>query len=311
MNITIEHLRCFQMVAQMENFSKAAAQLYMTQPSLSRMMASLEKEWDVALFIRTTRSVRLTPEGRRCLESAEKILEEYAMLEKKLRSMRHLRSGDLNIGYNSPSEPPVWFSQALFRMRDHYPSIHLSVKQNNTQESVKEVQNGDLDCAMVFEHKGSMPDDVEICKLDKTARYAMLPSSHPLAESEKVHISDLEGETLVVLADNERLTRTDLHTELKNQHINVARELEVRSITGMAFQVVLSGAIGITALIDSFSGQKDIVFREIPELTHDDKENYRALIWKKDNTNPSIRVFTDLLTEELSNYQKQNMIYNK
>ena len=308
MNITMYHLHCFKTVAEQGNFTKAAEMLYMTQPSLSRMMASLEKEWDVALFTRTTRSVRLTPEGQRCLDSVTKILEEYGNLEKKLKNMKHLRSGDLNIGYNSPSEPPVWFETALLKMRDNYPSVALTVRQSNTREAVQAVVSGELDCAMVFEHKGSMPEGLQIVELDKTARYAMLSPTHRLAAKKEIRIADLEGETLVIQGDNEKLTRRDLKAELSRQEVKVKRELEVRSITEMAFQVGLTQAIGVTALIDSFSGKGSITFRRIPELTHANDDGHRALIWKIGDKNPSIPVFRNILVEELLRYQKETDI---
>lgn len=304
MNINIEHLRCFRMVAQQESFTKAAAMLYMTQPSLSRMMASLEKEWDVSLFVRTTREVHLTAEGQRCLESVNKILTEYDSLEKKLKNMRHLRSGDLNIGYNSPSEPPIWFMEALLKMTHNYPSLNITVHQSNTKEAISAVQSGELDCAMVFLHDGTVPDGLDFRRLDQTGRYAMMTTINPLSEKDEVMISDLEGKTVIVLNNSEKLTYIDLHGALDRQGVSIKREQEVRSIAEMAFQVELTNAIGITALIDSFQGKGTLVFRPIPELSHDINKNFRALIWKSGDRNPSIALFREQLEEELTNYRK-------
>lgn len=74
MDLDLRKLRYFTAVAQHEHFGRAAAQLHIAQPVLSRQIRALEQELGCALLVRTTRSVRLTPAGRQLYEDAPGVL---------------------------------------------------------------------------------------------------------------------------------------------------------------------------------------------------------------------------------------------
>ena len=75
--MTLNQLECFMVLAQRLNFTQAADDLFMAQPALSRLISALEKELDLQLFYRNSRSVALTPAGTVFFKKCPKILDEY------------------------------------------------------------------------------------------------------------------------------------------------------------------------------------------------------------------------------------------
>src|SRR5690348_10942753 len=100
-NMELRHLRYFVAVADALNFTRAAEQLRLAQPSLTRQIHNLETELEVKLFNRAKNQVTLTPEGRAFLDDAKRLL---AQAEESVESVQRLsrgHTGELNIGYLS------------------------------------------------------------------------------------------------------------------------------------------------------------------------------------------------------------------
>ena len=85
--MTLNQILYFQKVARLENYHYAAEELYVSQPSLSRSMASLESELGVALFEKKGRGVNLTKAGKLFLEYAERILEDCKIATDKMQEL--------------------------------------------------------------------------------------------------------------------------------------------------------------------------------------------------------------------------------
>src|SRR5262245_36937744 len=94
----LRHLRYFVGVAEAESFSRAAARLHVTQPALSRQIRALEDELGVRLFDRSTRRVRLTPEGEEVLRRSRDTLVAVDALRDRARSLGGGRAGILRVG---------------------------------------------------------------------------------------------------------------------------------------------------------------------------------------------------------------------
>ena len=99
--MTFNQIQYFQKVARLENYHQAAEELYISQPSLSRAIASLETELGVFLFEKKGRGVVLTKAGRVFLEYAERILAECDAATAKMQELA-TGSGKIDIGYVFP-----------------------------------------------------------------------------------------------------------------------------------------------------------------------------------------------------------------
>src|SRR5258707_13339909 len=110
--VELRHLRYFVAVAEMENVSKAALKLHVSQPALSRQIRALEDEIGFCLLERTAKSVRLTEAGRVFLNDARALLQQAAEAVKKARAVAGAEPAELHVGY-SPAPFAHVLPQAL------------------------------------------------------------------------------------------------------------------------------------------------------------------------------------------------------
>src|SRR5699024_7641200 len=116
-------LSCFLAVAEYLNFSQAAQSLHVTHPAVSQQIQSLEKELNVKLFRRTTRSVKLTEEGKIFLNDARQIVAVSERAKKRFDGAAPRLIETVSLGfYNSPCM--FRMSGALERLRAQRPELH-------------------------------------------------------------------------------------------------------------------------------------------------------------------------------------------
>src|SRR6185312_13414255 len=97
--VELRHLRYFVAVAEMENVSRAALKLHVSQPALSRQIRDLEDEIGFALLERTAKSVRLTDAGRAFLDDARLLLQNADEAVTKARAVANAEHTELDVGY--------------------------------------------------------------------------------------------------------------------------------------------------------------------------------------------------------------------
>ena len=189
----LRKLRCFVILAEELNFTRAAERCHLGQPALSKLIAASERELGVTLFERDKRNVTLTAAGRRFLTSARATLEEY---ERGVQAVRQ------------SAEPPqlrLAFGAYLYGMacanvlqlfRETYPDISIVPLDAYSGESFQALLTGRADVGIVmgFDETGDLHQEL----FSSAAIYAYLPSQHPLASRAHVRLNDLEGETLLM-----------------------------------------------------------------------------------------------------------------
>ena len=141
-------LECFLAVSDCLNFARAAEQLHITQPAVSHQIQSLEAELNTRLFVRTTRSVELTPAGFAFISDAKDILGRTRAAKARISSSDPGHISEFSIGCPGIPEqnllPPV-----LRRLTEEFPRLHplikmgpLPIMQNQLQEEALHVLFG-------------------------------------------------------------------------------------------------------------------------------------------------------------------------
>jgi DNA-binding transcriptional LysR family regulator len=100
--VELRHLRYFVAVAEMENVSRAALKLHVSQPALSRQIRDLEDEIGFCLLERTAKSVRLTEAGRAFLDDARALLQNADEAVTKARAVASAEPSELHVGHSTP-----------------------------------------------------------------------------------------------------------------------------------------------------------------------------------------------------------------
>ncbi|MCC8150181.1 MAG: LysR family transcriptional regulator, partial [Lachnospiraceae bacterium] len=126
--MTITQIKYFITAAKCLNFTKAADKLFITQPALSRQIASIEMELNMQLFIRNNRSVKLTPAAVVLLDEFEKIYNDYNLAVAKAQSSFAGLSGELNIGILEGAYVGDLFPGVLQHFAQYYPQVKINLR---------------------------------------------------------------------------------------------------------------------------------------------------------------------------------------
>jgi DNA-binding transcriptional LysR family regulator len=139
--------KVFCMVGKHESFSKAAKELYMTQPAVSQSIMQLERELDMRLFTRTSKGVILTNEGQLLFEYASSAMNLINVGEEKLLKIKNMMIGDLKIGVGDTISR-YFLLPYLEKFHKEYPNIKFKIKNATTLELCDSVKSGEVDIAI-------------------------------------------------------------------------------------------------------------------------------------------------------------------
>lgn len=185
-------------LAEFKHFSKAAEACFVSQPTLSTQIMKLEEELGVALVERIPRKVQLTPVGEEIALRARHVLRDIEQIRMTARRSRDPETGLLRLGL-FPTLAPYLLPHIVPAVRKRFPDLKLQLAEEKTENLLELLDNGMLDAAML-----ALPvpaEGLEVEVLFEEPFMLALPASHPLAERERVELSDLDGEELLLLED--------------------------------------------------------------------------------------------------------------
>lgn len=147
-NLTLKQLRYFTALAKSRHFGRAAEACSVTQPALSVQIRELEQSLGMALFERSTRSVRLTGFGEEFGRRTQEILRSVDELSDLARASTEGMVGQLRLGV-IPTVAPYLLPKVLTTLNAHYGALELKIRETLTQTLIAELKEGRLDAAIV------------------------------------------------------------------------------------------------------------------------------------------------------------------
>jgi len=194
----MHQLRYFLAIAATGNFTRAAEQCHVSQPSLSQQIIKLEEEVGHKLFDRMGRRVQLTDAGRLLLEHARTVLTTVENATRQLRETRGQGFGRLAIGV-IPTIAPYLLPRALAAFTRANPHVELIIQEDYTARIIDGLSAGELDIAIA-----ALPitdDNLVVEVLGTEPLLLVLPKGHPLTGKRRVELSDISGEPFVLISD--------------------------------------------------------------------------------------------------------------
>lgn len=141
-------IKCFMTLAKTLNFTKTADQIFMTQQAVSRSIAALEQELGLQLFERSTRSVRLTTEGRKLYAFLGRTLHEYELLLEDMR--RNQNPYLLHVGYQNYISYFDRLRKARVFLSDRYPELKVDADRVSPPDMRSGLQQHELDMIVIY-----------------------------------------------------------------------------------------------------------------------------------------------------------------
>lgn len=149
MNVEIHQLRYFVAVAERGHFTRAAADLAVAQPSVSKQIRKLEQELGTPLLDRGHGHVALTQAGEVLLPWAKRVLNDLATAQLEVRDVEGLARGRLSIGA-TPSLTTVLLPSLLARFHAAHPGIALAVREAGSRDLLRGLAQGEVELALVI-----------------------------------------------------------------------------------------------------------------------------------------------------------------
>lgn len=190
----LRSLRYFLEVAREQSMSRAAERLYVTQPTISRQLAELERELGAKLFERTNYGVQLTPAGMLLRERAEDIIALADRTAADFGSME-IAAGDVNVGAPE-SDSLRYFFRVVRNLREKHPGIRCNIYSGNIGEARERLDRGILDFAIVMDYVDqSRYESLRIPAADTWG--VVVRRGDPLAQRETMRVDELLGLPLI------------------------------------------------------------------------------------------------------------------
>ncbi|MCL5960854.1 MAG: LysR substrate-binding domain-containing protein [Chloroflexi bacterium] len=257
--MNIHHLEVFYAVARHLSYTRAAQELYISQPAVSRHVHALEKELGAKLFQQVGNRVYLTDAGRIVQGFAQRIFALTKETKRALAELEGLERGYLRLG--ASSTPGVYLlPRAVTLFRERYPRVEVSLRIANSQQIEEMVLRNDLDLGFVG---ATVLPELQVQSYVRDELVLIVPPQHSFATREAISPQELEWEPFV-LREPGSGTRRVVEEELARVGVTLRRSLELCGCE--AVKRAVAAGMGI-AVVSGFSVTLEVkhgILRTVP-----------------------------------------------
>ena len=289
----IRVLQYFLMVAREENITRAANQLHMTQPTLSRQLMQLEEELQTPLFIRGKRKIELTEAGRLLRRRAEEIVSLVDKTELEVMQNEEMM-GEIMIGTGVFDASQNFLPQVIERFLHEYPQVKFDIYTGNADLIKERLDNGLVDIGILLE-----PVDIEkynFIRLPKKEKWGVIISkNHELANHTTVSTKDLKKTNL--LSTNRTIIQSEIMNWFNGEIDNIDFPVTYNFISTIIPLIKnnIGAAITVEGAFQAYN-QDDLVFLPFsPQLS-----TGVVVVWKKHHTLSRVLKKFITIIEEIS-----------
>ena len=291
-------LRYFLAVAREGTIVGAAKFLHVTQPTLSRQLQDLEEELGQQLFLRSNRTITLTPEGMLLRKRAEEVLEIINRTEADFNAMGENISGFVHIG-GGESHAMKLIAETIRDLREDYPAIRCNLYSGNAEDVMERLDKGILDFGILIQ-------PVDISKYDSIALPirdvwgVVMRKDSPLAAKKSITLRDLMN--LPLICSRISIRQSAVKNAYAEWFGNRFEKLNIVATYNLIYNAALmveSGigyALALDGLVDTL-GNRSLCFRPLePRL-----ESGLNIVWKKYQVfSKAAEVFLEKVQERFS-----------
>lgn len=288
----LRHLRYFEAVARHSHVTRAAAELHIAQPALSKQISQLEQELGVALFDRIGRNVRLTEAGEALLPHVHAILTQVEAARAEMSERVGLRRGRASVG-TPPTVGTQLLPQALAAFNRSYPGIELRLHEAGIQTLLELLETGLADVAVV-----TLPvsdPSLTVVPLFSEDLVIAVGRGHRLADRGSIVLNELQDEPWLLSPEN---------YELREAALNACRR------AGFTPHVVLDGgemdtmlrlvAAGMGVALVPRLAIQGLVDLAVLRVSDQHLQRSLGIVWRGDRTaSPAARALREFLVEQL------------
>ncbi|MBH1965642.1 MAG: LysR family transcriptional regulator [Comamonadaceae bacterium] len=258
----LRQLRYFVAVAATRNFTRAAEQMHIAQPPLSRQIQLLEEELGIQLILRNSRPVRLTEAGRIFHEQALQVLHRVEQMKNSAKQSALSLRQSISIGFVA-STLYAGLPMLIRMFRQRYPETDVHLVELGSIQQITELKSGRIDLG--FGRIRSRDTSVARTVLHEERLVLAVPPSSPLATTpQRLTLRDLEDQRLIVYPKEPRPSFADhVISLLHDQGITMAEIHEVREL--QAALGLVAAEMGVCIVPAAARLRSDVVYRLIAD----------------------------------------------
>ena len=290
-------IKCFLALAQTQNFTKAAEQLYISQPGLSHQIVSLERDLNTQLFVRNQKGVRLTPAAKLLAKELPGINREYEELIQRVQAVGRGHSGSLTIGTLESQWVGGGFADLCCAFVQKYPNIDLQLRSGAFSDLRRWLNQGDVDVALTLQFDIADVSDLQWKAYDNDyARFAV-SRRVPLGQKEVITLEDIMEETLLLISPEDSRAGAALSSEfikssgLAPKHIRYAPNLST-------IMLWVEAGLGIGIINHHSNIASNPMVRLIEEVELTDAGANSCFAWQKNCMNPAVELFVQMTSDK-------------
>lgn len=228
MDINYELYKVFYHVATTLSFSEASRQLYISQSAVSQSVKTLEKKLGTPLFVRSTKSVQLTPEGETLLRHIEPAIQLIRQGEINLMEAGSLGGGQLRIGATDTICRYLLIPY-LNQYHKLYPKVHIRITNQTSLKCVDLLESGQVDLIVTNYPNSRMGNREQLQVISEFHDVFTASRAHyPQLENRKVSLKEIQDYPILML-DRHSTTNEFLHQMFRREQLELVPEIELDS----------------------------------------------------------------------------------
>lgn len=297
MNINLELYKTFYYVAKNESISRAANELLISQPAISKAIKTLEDQLNTNLFIRKRDGVELTEAGEAIYKKIKDAMDLIGSAENNLKTLTNMESGTINIGA-SKTIIHEFLMPYIKSFHKAHPNINIKIHTDKTSDIIKKAKMGIID--VIFTNLPyNLPQEFNEFKLIDLHDCFVANEDFSEYKNKKLTIKDLENLPLLVLTKGTATRiRLDNFCEENNIHIKPAMEFSsntlIKEFTEEGFGIGLLNEEHIKEEL-----QLGKLFKLNINLTL--KEKYLGMVYNKENKSLVAKNFIKYIKDSIKN----------
>ena len=280
-------MKCFITAAECLNFSRAAEQLFVTQPALSRQISSIEKKLCLELFIRKNHELALTPAAKYLLIEFKKICDDFDAAVINAHVIHSNISSILRIGICETINIDDILLKMLDSFTEKHAEVNIGLEYMNLDPLISGLYEESLDVAFTLQCTAEKKPNLVYKSLSNSRIYIAVSIKHPLAARDSVSFSELRDETFILqnpYSPNPGTAR--LLEYIKSQGF-IPKIKQSPSLSASALMVQAGLGIAVFDSRSVFCSMKMIKLLDTDQFFNSDL----AVVWNSTNKNPALQVF--------------------
>lgn len=243
MNLTLRQIHVFERVARRSSFTRAAEELFLTQPAVSMQIRQFEETVGLPLFERLGKKIYLTTAGEEMYRVCRTIIQHLEEAEQLIEELKGTEGGTLKVSVASTVH--YFAIRLLAEFRRRYPKVHINLQVTNRENLLRQLEHNDADIVLM----GLPPDDHDLLAeaFMENPLVVIAPPHHPLLEKHPVTLTHLKDE-IFLMREPGSGTRGSVERFFADKGVQIRSSMEMNTNEAIKQGVEEGLGLGIVSL---------------------------------------------------------------